>query len=76
MTSRAKRRMAARILDGMCSRCGKLPPADNRELCTACLAWFRARYARVRSPTDIVRTCTICKQRGHNRLSCQRRDAA
>ncbi len=52
-STRLRRRHAARIASGLCTRCGRLPPEPGRKVCTGCAekrrAADRARRAKARA---------------------------
>ena len=54
---RHRRRVAERRAMGLCIKCGKNPPAPERNLCASCLergrAAERARYARGKAAADL-----------------------
>ena len=75
-----RRRHAARLASGLCSRCGKLPPEDGLKVCGSCAdkrrAADKARRARARQEGKLYGGRDPVKRRRSDRAGDRRRRQA
>jgi hypothetical protein len=72
----SKRRVAKRLLAGLCITCGRVQAVDGMSMCITCLDKCAANVklvtSRKRGGPPMIRTCSICGLSGHNKRRHER----